>query len=78
MTATTKAKFSAQRANAEGPLDWRRLVEWLREDGVIADDEAARTIARCSQGESASTRWCGWPVCRCARRPTAGRSISRC
>ncbi|HRA63189.1 MAG TPA: ATPase, T2SS/T4P/T4SS family [Burkholderiaceae bacterium] len=53
MTATTKAKFSAQRANAEGPLDWRRLVEWLREDGVIADDEAARTIARCSQGESA-------------------------
>jgi general secretion pathway protein E len=53
MTATTKAKFSVQRATVEGPLDWRRLVEWLREDGVIADDEAARTIARCSQGESA-------------------------
>ncbi len=40
-------------APMEGPLDWRRLVEWLREDAVIADDEAARTIARCSQGESA-------------------------
>jgi len=38
---------------APGPLDWRRLVEWLREDGVITDEEAQRTIARCSQAESA-------------------------
>ncbi len=36
-----------------GPLDWRRLVEWLQADGVIAQDEAQRTIARCSQAESA-------------------------
>jgi general secretion pathway protein E len=35
-----------------GPVDWRRLVEWLRTDGVIADDEAQRTIARCAQAES--------------------------
>jgi general secretion pathway protein E len=35
-----------------GPLDWRSLVEWLNADGVIADDEALRTIARCSQAES--------------------------
>ena len=35
-----------------GPLDWRRIVEWLRTDGVIADEEAQRTIARCSQAES--------------------------
>ena len=35
-----------------GPLDWRTLVEWLNEDGVISPAEAARTIARCSQVQS--------------------------
>ena len=29
------------------------MVEWLHADGVIAEDEARRTIARCSQAESA-------------------------
>ena len=36
-----------------GPLDWRTLVEWLSQDGVISAAEAARTIARCSQVQSA-------------------------
>jgi len=36
-----------------GLLDWRRLVEWLSEDGIISSFEAARTIARCAQVESA-------------------------
>ncbi|WP_411879432.1 GspE/PulE family protein [Polaromonas sp. YR568] len=36
-----------------GPLDWRTLVEWLSEDGVISANEAQRTIARCSQVQSA-------------------------
>ena len=36
-----------------GPLDWRKLVEWLSEDGVISASEAARTIARCAQVQSA-------------------------
>ncbi|MDT7514824.1 GspE/PulE family protein [Rhodoferax mekongensis] len=36
-----------------GPLDWRLLVEWLKQDKVISEDEAVRTIARCSQAESA-------------------------
>ena len=36
-----------------GPLDWRRLVEWLSEDGVISAAEAQRTIARCAQVQSA-------------------------
>ena len=35
-----------------GPLDWRKLVDWLSEDGVISPAEAARTIARCSQVQS--------------------------
>lgn len=36
-----------------GPVQWRQLVEWMLEDGVITPPEAARTIARCSQAESA-------------------------
>jgi len=36
-----------------GPLDWRQLVEWLSDDGVISPAEAQRTIARCSQVQSA-------------------------
>ena len=36
-----------------GPLDWRRLVEWLQVDRVISEEEATRTIARCAQAESA-------------------------
>ena len=36
-----------------GPVDWRRLVDWLERDGVIAAEEAQRTIARCAQAESA-------------------------
>ncbi len=35
-----------------GPLDWRTLVEWMADDGVISQAEALRTIARCSQVES--------------------------
>jgi general secretion pathway protein E len=33
-------------------VDWRRLVEWLGQDGVISAEEVRRTIARCSQAES--------------------------
>ncbi len=35
-----------------GPLDWRNLVQWLLDDGVISAEEAQRTVARCSQAES--------------------------
>jgi general secretion pathway protein E len=36
-----------------GPVDWRRLVEWLHEDGLISGEQAQRTIARCARAESA-------------------------
>ena len=36
-----------------GPVDWHHLVQWLKDDGVISDAEARRTVARCSQAESA-------------------------
>jgi general secretion pathway protein E len=52
MTASIKPPSLAKTPYA-GPVDWRRLVQWLQADGVIADDEAQRTIARCAQAESA-------------------------
>ena len=35
-----------------GPLDWRRLVDWLCADAVITSEEAQRITARCAQAES--------------------------
>jgi general secretion pathway protein E len=48
----TPRNLHAKNSHA-GPLDWRKLVEWLSEDGVISAAEAQRTIARCSQVQSA-------------------------
>ncbi len=55
MNAVVKPAAPAKSKNAPftGLVDWRRLVEWLNADGVISQDEARRTIARCSQAESA-------------------------
>ncbi|MEI8326543.1 MAG: ATPase, T2SS/T4P/T4SS family [Betaproteobacteria bacterium] len=47
--ATTPA---SAKQSFHGKVDWRSMVEWLNADGVIADDEAQRTIARCAQAES--------------------------
>jgi general secretion pathway protein E len=52
MSAVAKPKPTARSA-PRGPVDWRNLVEWLGDDGVISAEEARRTVARCSQAESA-------------------------
>ena len=52
MSTTAKPKASVKVVHS-GPVDWRRLVDWLERDGVIAPEEAQRTIARCAQAESA-------------------------
>jgi general secretion pathway protein E len=52
MSVQAKTKISA-RTPPRGPLHWQQLVEWLSEDAVISPEEARRTIARCSQAESA-------------------------
>ncbi len=51
-STTVQRKVVKTPQNHVGPLDWRTLVEWLSEDGVISPAEAARTIARCSQVQS--------------------------
>jgi general secretion pathway protein E len=57
-TTTAKPHSSAhapRKASAphSGPLDWRRVVEWLQADGVITPAEAQRTVARCASAQSA-------------------------
>ena len=47
--ATPTPQTPKPRQSYSGPLDWRKLVEWLAEDGVISTSESARTIARMSQ-----------------------------
>jgi general secretion pathway protein E len=49
----TPVKTTASPAVHLGPLDWRRLVEWLGADGIISAQEVQRTVARCAQAESA-------------------------
>ena len=44
---------SSDAANPIGPLDWRTLVQWLLDDGVISSIEAERTVARCASAHSA-------------------------
>ena len=51
-TPSTSPRQAASAPHA-GPLDWRKLVEWLSQDGVISIAEATRTISRCSQVQSA-------------------------
>jgi general secretion pathway protein E len=48
---TAPSKAVAQ-VHDSAPLDWRALVGWLREDGVITAEEAARTVARCASAHS--------------------------
>ena len=52
MSAQLKSR-SLSKSEHVGPLSWRLLVEWLQADGVISEEEAQRTIARCAQAESA-------------------------
>ena len=53
MKTTSKPQAPAKTSPFQGPLDWRTLVDWLLQDQVISDNEAARTIARCSSAHSA-------------------------
>jgi general secretion pathway protein E len=48
----TPRKTSAPPVSHLGPLDWRHLVQWLQQDGMISLQEAKRTVDRCSKAES--------------------------
>jgi general secretion pathway protein E len=46
------AASSASAAPPRGRLDWRLLLQWLRDDGLVATDEATRVAQRFSAGDS--------------------------
>jgi iron(III) transport system permease protein len=52
MNASVDIPGRLKAAKHVGPVDWRRMVQWLSDDHVISREEAQRTIARCSQAES--------------------------
>lgn len=52
MSANLKSKLPAPPMH-RGPLELARIVEWLHADGVISNEEAQRTVARCARAESA-------------------------
>jgi general secretion pathway protein E len=47
------SKHNPPAISHSGPLNWRHLVQWLQQDGVISAQEAKRTVDRCSKAESA-------------------------
>jgi len=51
-TTSRKAHSKTKTSATEGPLHWRRIVEWLRSDGIINVEQARRVVDRCSQAES--------------------------
>lgn len=50
-TVSTSSHASPKTA-FHGLVDWRQLLEWLHEDGVISAKEQQRTITRCAQAQS--------------------------
>jgi len=48
-----KTSLLLRKAAFQGPLEWRALVDWLAQDGVITAAEAERTVQRCSAASSA-------------------------
>ena len=48
-----KTSLLLRKAAFQGPLEWRALVDWLAQDGVITAAEAERTVQRCSSASSA-------------------------
>jgi hypothetical protein len=53
---------SIKPAQYQGPLDWRKLVQWLQEDAVITAQEAERTVRAARPPRARSCRWCAWPM----------------
>ena len=49
----SSGKPGLEKTAFSGPLDWRRLVEWLGADGIISAEEVRRTTARLTQAQSA-------------------------
>jgi general secretion pathway protein E len=52
-TLPRTSTLAEARDRVTGKLDWRTLVDWLRADGLISEEEATRTVRRFSGAQSA-------------------------
>src|SRR4051812_9487511 len=50
---STKSKPMASPTKTEGRLEWRQLLHWLQEDGLIDESQVQRTEQRFAAGDSA-------------------------
>ena len=50
--AAAVAAVAATASPPRGRLDWRQLLDWLREDGLVSDDDAQRVVKRFGAGTS--------------------------
>lgn len=64
----SKNDFDRTPVHASQALDWRHILQWLVDDGVIASEEAQHTIDRFSRAESAQS-----PIVRLASAGLKGR-----
>ena len=52
-SAEVGATSKSSEVRSEGRLEWRKLLHWLRDDGLIDADQVQRTEARFAAGDSA-------------------------
>jgi general secretion pathway protein E len=52
-SAEVSATSKSSEVRSEGRLEWRKLLHWLRDDGLIDADQVQRTEARFAAGDSA-------------------------
>ena len=50
--ATSTAAADALAARPRGRLDWHQLLGWLRDDGLVSEDDAQRVVRRFAAGSS--------------------------
>jgi general secretion pathway protein E len=58
---------------AAGPPGLAQLLDWLRDDGWIGEDDAERVARASAPAAPACTRWCAWAAPACARRRRRAR-----
>ena len=55
----SEAKLGAS-SKPEGRLEWRAMLHWLLDGGLIDEDQVRRTEARFAAGDSSLHPWCDW------------------
>ena len=74
-SARTDASTPESTPVPSGKLDWRRLLDWLSEDGLIERDDAERTIKRFGAAHSAQHPLVRLGAAGLVRKGSAGKAL---